>query len=164
VSYGSSYPSATDSFATISESTSAFTANTLNEIASAIDAVQAQLGPHPSNLTSTGLTSLGYTTDFGTVAAMLQAFIRWEIGEIVFSGSNNSTTGTFVATGGTTRFSSAPKVFLMPENFAAELNGNNTYTVGSITTTGFNAWRNQSSGNYNTGSITIKFFAIQWPA
>ncbi len=159
--YGSGYPSAQDavgSYTTVTEGVTAFTANLPNEIAAALEAVQVMLGSNPSDLSSTGADIGG--TDHTTVAALILARARWEIGSDTFTASAISKAVTFT----TSRFSSAPKVFLMPQRSnSAAPSGDDAFSVGGTTTSGFTAYRNNTGGSPNTSAQTFKYLAIQWP-
>ena len=163
MSQGSSFPAADDTFAAVTEATTAYTANLPNEVAAAVVAIQVQLGVNPSDLTANGANIGG--TDHGTVGALLLARARWEVGSDSFAatGGAGSTEDTVAVTFANARFTSAPKVFLMPQRSAADPSGDDAFAVSGTTTSGFTAYRNISGGSPNHSAQTFKYLAIQWP-
>ena len=155
---GSSCPAADDAFATITESTTAFSAIITNELADAVAATQTVVGPDPSDLTGIG------GTNHGTVATLLQVLARMEIGTVSFAGGAETAAGTLT----TGRFSTAAniKIFLYPEPVGTTLpSGDDTFAIDatSVTTTGFTARRNIAGGSPLTGARSAKFVALEWP-
>ena len=159
MSQGSTFPASDDAFAAVVEATTAYTANLPNEVAAALVAIQIQLGVNPSDLTANGANIGG--TDHGTVGALLLARARWEVGSDTFAGGGGSSKAvTFT----NARFTSAPKVFLMPERASGGgPSGDDAFAVGNHTTTGFTAYRNVTGGSPNTSAQVFKYLAIQWP-
>lgn len=158
MSQGSTFPASDDAFAAVVEATTAYTANLPNEVAAAVAAIQIQLGVNPSDLTATGANIGG--TDHATVGALLLARARWEVGSDTFALSATSKAVTFT----NARFTSAPKVFLMPERSGgAAPSGDDGFAVSGHTTSGFTAYRNGAGGSPNTTAQVFKYLAIQWP-
>lgn len=159
MSRGSSFPASDDVFAAVVEATTAYAANLPNEVASALEAVQIQLGVNPSDLSASGANIGG--TDHGTVGALLLARARWEVGSDTFAGGGGSSVAVTFAGA---RFTSAPKVFLMPERAAGGApSGDDAFSVSGTTTSGFTAYRNTTGGSPNTSAHVFKYLAIQWP-
>ena len=151
---GSSYPAAVDSFAASTEATAAFCSNHPREVADAVQAIERILGPDPSDLSGYG------GTDHGDVATLLAALCRLEVRTYTHLNSSGATHAVSFAN--PARFSSAPRVFLF-DNRTAEGNGDDTFAVANVTTTGFDSVRNISNGSPAVGDRSMSYLAIYWP-
>ena len=160
---GSGYPTVKESaanWATINEATTPLCGNLPNEVAAAVEALQAAIGPDPSSLTDIGWGA----SDPGTVAALVALLCRYEIGTFTWANATATAAVTFT---NSARFTSAPKVFLLPElpNSGNAPNPDDTWSINSssVSTSGFTAVRNISNGTTRTGQRDCRYLAIQWP-
>lgn len=151
---GSPWPATTDTFASINEGTSPFSAAMVREITAALEAVQINVGIKPHDFS----TELGLAA-FADVAAALKARVRFEIR--TFSMPASTGTGS-VSYAKPARFTSSPRVFLM-QGTPGKPSTHEAYSVSSLTGTGFTWWRRLTGNPAAAVAQTIRYLAIQLP-
>lgn len=151
---GSSWPPVDDSWRSIDEAVSAFTANLPRELAEAVETLQQVIGVNPHNFSS----ELGLSA-FADVGAGILARCRFEIGEYTHPGSviDHPVLWTNPA-----RFTAAPLVFPI-KSFAAIPDHNENYWIWQRNLSGFRSLRRVTGYTAKTSDRAMKYLAIQLP-